>query len=88
MKTLATIFVAGAALTTAILFGGFDLDAPVLLSIAFAAGLAGMCARDYGRPAGLRAVTRPAAAAMRSRVTRRAPTPTLMPGTIFPTTIA
>ena len=88
MKTLATIFAAGAALTTAFVLSGVELDPPVLLSVAFTAGLAGMAARDYGRPVGLRAVPRVTAPTKRSHVRRGASAPTLMPGTIFPTTIA
>ena len=49
MKTSAIVLATAAALTAAIAVSGFDIDAPVLLSIAFASGFVGMFASDYSR---------------------------------------
>jgi hypothetical protein len=49
MKSIVTVLATAAALTAAIAANGADFSAPIVLSIAFAAGFAGMFASDYRR---------------------------------------
>jgi hypothetical protein len=51
MKTIATILATAAALTLAIAASGFDFDLMVVVSIAFASGIAGLAVSDYSRAA-------------------------------------
>jgi hypothetical protein len=44
-----TILATASVLTLAVVTGGFALDASVVLAIGFAAGIAGIFARDYNR---------------------------------------
>ena len=49
MKILLTVLSAAAILAAAMSASGFALDASAVLSIAFAAGIAGLFAADYSR---------------------------------------
>ncbi len=49
MKSIITVLATAAALTAVIAANGSDFAAPVVLSIAFVAGFAGMFASDYSR---------------------------------------
>jgi hypothetical protein len=49
MKTLLTMLATAAALIFTVMASGFVLDAAVLLSIGFGAGLSGMFVADYSR---------------------------------------
>jgi len=50
MKTIVASLATAAALSIAISASGFEIDAAVVVTIAFAAGIAGLFVRDYTGP--------------------------------------
>ena len=72
MKTLITILATAAGLATAIALSGFAFDAAVVVSICFAAGIAGVFTSDYSRTTSyhLEAAKAPARAFKRARPAR------------------